>query len=219
MNFPNAANGVKKIFTSQVLDIVSAIIFVIMAITSIVTVLSAVNENAGATVGFGLGSIVLALGGTVVAIVAAILMLVGVIKAGKDDQNFKTALAFIVLGIVAAVIGSCFQSSNVFVYNICSTISKIADLCTTCYIIMGVISLAEQLGETAVAEKGKSLFKVILAVYVISILGMACYTVFYFNSAFAVIGGVILCISYIVSIVAYFLFISLLLKAKKMLNQ
>ena len=219
MNFPNAANGVKKIFTSQILDIIAAAAFFISAITGIVTLTSAANENAGATVGFGAGTLVLVLGGAVVSIVASILMLVGIIKASKDEQNFKTALAFVVLGIIAIIVGACFQSSTPVVYNVCTTITKIADLCTTCYIIMGIIRLAEQLGETAVAEKGKTLYRVILAVYVISILGLACYTLFYFNPAFVVIGSVILCASYVVSIVSYFLFLSLLAKGKKMLNR
>ena len=107
--------------------------------------------------------------------------------------------------------------SNTFIYNICTTLTKIADLCVTCHVILGIISLADQLGDDAVAEKGRSLFKVIIAVYVIAIIGVASYTFVLINPALAVIAYVIVCISMVVSIVSYFLYLSLLSKAKKML--
>ena len=83
--------------------------------------------------------------------------------------------------------------------------------------MLGIISLADQLGDDAVAEKGRSLFKVIIAVYVIAIIGVASYTFVLINPALAVIAYVIVCISMVVSIVSYFLYLSLLSKAKKML--
>ena len=68
-----------------------------------------------------------------------------------------------------------------------------------------------------VAEKGRTLFKVIIAVYVIAIIGVVSYTFVLINPALAVIAYVIVCISMVVSIVSYFLYLSLLAKAKKML--
>ena len=84
-------------------------------------------------------------------------------------------------------------------------------------VILGIISLADQLGDDAVAEKGRSLCKVIIAVYVIAIIGVASYTFVLINPALAVIAYVIVCVSMVVSIVSYFLYLSLLSKAKKML--
>ncbi len=143
-------------------------------------------------------------------LISFILTIVGLVKASKDDDGFKTALAFIILAVVATIVGSCFQSSNTFIYNICTTF-------VTCHVILGIISLADQLGDDAVAEKGRSLFKVIIAVYVIAIIGVASYTFVLINPALAVIAYVIVCISMVVSIVSYFLYLSLLSKAKKML--
>ena len=214
MNFPNAANGVKKIFTSQILEIVSAVAIFIGALMALIMLVSASNANEGATIGFGAGTLVFGLGG----MVASILYIVGIVKAGRDDHNFKTALTFVIFGIGVSIVGSFFQSTNTTVYGICTTIEKITDLCATCYVIQGIISLAEQLGNSVVANKGKTLLKVIFAVYAVAIIGVISYTLILINPALAVIGYVILCISLIISIVSYFLFLSLLAKAKNMFN-
>ena len=217
MKFPNAANGVKKLFTAEILQIIAAVALAAAAIMGLVTLANAANENAGATLGFGAGTLVFSIGGAVVSLIAFILTIVGLVKASKDDDGFKTALAFIILAVVATIVGSCFQSSNTFIYNICTTLTKIADLCVTCHVILGIINLADQIGDDAVAEKGRTLFKVIIAVYVIAIIGVASYTFVLINPALAVIAYVIVCISMVVSIVSYFLYLSLLAKAKKML--
>lgn len=218
MNFPNAANGVKKIFTSQILEIVSAVAIFIGALMALIMLVSASNANEGATIGFGAGTLVFGLGGIIVSLVASILYIVGIVKAGRDDHNFKTALTFVIFGIGVSIVGSFFQSTNTTVYGICTTIEKITDLCATCYVIQGIISLAEQLGNSVIANKGKTLLKVIFAVYAVAIIGVISYTLILINPALAVIGYVILCISLIISIVSYFLFLSLLAKAKNMFN-
>ena len=173
MKFPNAANGVKKLFTAEILQIIAAVALAAAAIMGLVMLANAANENAGATLGFGAGTLVFSIGGAVVSLISFILTIVGLVKASKDDDGFKTALAFIILAVVATIVGSCFQSSNTFIYNICTTLTKIADLCVTCHVILGIINLADQIGDDAVAEKGRTLFKVIIAVYVIAIIGVA----------------------------------------------
>ena len=114
MKFPNAANGVKKLFTAEILQIIAAVALAAAAIMSLVMLANAANENAGATLGFGAGTLVFSIGGAVVSLISFILTIVGLVKASKDDNGFKTALAFIILAVVATIVGSCFQSSNTF---------------------------------------------------------------------------------------------------------
>ena len=110
MKFPNAENGVKKLFTAEILQIIAAVALAAAAVMGLVTLANAANENAGATLGFGAGTLVFSIGGAVVSLIAFILTIVGLVKASKDDDGFKTALAFIILAVVATIVGSCFQS-------------------------------------------------------------------------------------------------------------
>lgn len=218
MRFPNAFSGVKKIFAAEILQIIG-VVAMGLAVAFLVLLSESVNaDNAVTGVGNFAFMSIFAIGGAVVLIVAAILKIVGLVKAGKDEKSFKYALYLIIVGVIASVVASFFQSSNTFLYNIFDTVFKVADLLSTILIIQGIMTLAANLGDDVMVEKGATIFKVIIGIYVFAILGTIAYAILFPLPLLRVIGIVCYCISVFLSITSYVLFIAYLSKAKKMLG-
>ena len=118
MKFPNAYNGVKKIFTAEILSLIGTISLIIAAILVLATGAmvetgaadAAVNETMGMAAGFAIFGLV----GSILMLVAFIMNLVGILSARKDEGLFNTALAFTIIGIVAAVLTSLFSKNELF---------------------------------------------------------------------------------------------------------
>ena len=71
MKFPNAANGVKKLFTAQVLSLIAAIATIIGLALLIITAASAEANVEGGAIAAGLGTIVLMGAASVLILIAA----------------------------------------------------------------------------------------------------------------------------------------------------
>ena len=219
MRFPDAFSGVKKLFTAEILQIIGV---VAMGLSAIFLVLLGTSIDADNAV-TGLGSFALmsifAIGGVVVLIIAAILELVGLAKAGKDNKNFSYALYCVIVGIVFVIVGSFFQSSNPTVYSMCESANKILDLISTILIIQGVMNLADNLGDTEMVVKGAFIFKVIMGIYIFAIIGSITYAFMYPFLFLRFIGVICMCVSLVLTVVSYVLFIAYLARAKKMLGE
>ena len=215
MRFPNAAAGVKKIFTSEILSLISGLLSVIAAIGGVVLAAAATSadnsSDAAAAAGLaGLGIFtVFGIGAAILLVIAFILKLVGINKAKVDEPAFKTAMIFVLVGIVATLIGGFINNDTV--KSIFDIISSVASLCVTLYIIQGIKNLADQLNDGAVSAKGSKIFMLIACIYCIRILASII-------SLFApTVAGILELVGAIVSIVQYIIFLTYLSQAKKML--
>ena len=113
MRFPNAYNGVKKIFSAEILHLVAVILMAVGLVTAVIAgvVGTAVGDAAEltegefvVTVGGIIGAVsILAVGG-ILALIAFILQIVGVGQAMKDESYFKTAFIFIFVSVIFEVI-------------------------------------------------------------------------------------------------------------------
>ncbi len=211
MQFPNAYEGVKKIYKAEILAIIAAICLVIVGILALVV---AASESAGAAVGV----LIFGLAAAVLAIIAFIMNIVGVGRASKDEPAFKTALYALIIGIIASIVLGAFQSSNALISGLGSTVSKVMEFLASYYICTGIINLADKLNDAAVSEKGKKVRTMLIVVWIISaVVGLISGIV---NSgAVSVIGGILAIIAAILAIIAYIMYLGLLSKAKKMLEQ
>ena len=218
MRFPNAFSGVKKLFTAEILQIIGVVAIGLSAFFLIILGASVDSDNAVTGLSSFAFMSIFAIGGAVVSIIAAILKLVGLAKAGKDNKYFTYALYCIIVGMIFVCIGSFFQSSNTTIFNICDSINKIADLVATILIIQGVMNLAADIGDSEMVMKGATLFKVITAIYVFAILGAITFAVMYPFPFLRIIAAVFSCISILLSVVSYILFLAYLARAKKMLG-
>ena len=231
MSFPNAAKGVKKIFSAQLLALIAGIATVVGFAFALVAV---VADKAESETGAGLSLIataILMIGAAVLIMIAFIMQIVGIGQAGKDEPSFKAAMVCLILGIISSIVGSIFVANqNGTGYSICETVTKLMSLFVTIFIISGIIKLADRLNNGAVSVKGSFLLKLITAIYALLIIASVIATVMIGSAPIdesalsdpAAKGPIItICVIYIIvgvlQIVQYFLFLSLLSKANKML--
>jgi len=215
MRFPNAAKGVKKIFTAEILQLIAEIV-AIVAIAMLIITLSAAKVNSqGGTIIAGTGTVVLFTGTAVLALIAGIMSLVGIIQASGDESSFKVALAAIIISLATAVIAGIF-STNGAIQGICQIIQNVMSLAVTVFVINGVTNLAEKLNNMEVFDKGKNLLKIIICIYAFSLVASVISLIF--GGTFASVTAAILAlIAALLNVLSYILYLILLNKAKKML--
>lgn len=217
MKFPNAAKGVKKLFTAQVLSLIASIATIIGIILLIVTGVAAKANSEGGTAAAGIGTIVLMAAAAVLVLIAAIMSLVGIIQAAKDEGSFKTALFAIAISLVAAIVAAIF-SSNGTVQSICQVVQNIMSIAVTVFVITGVSNLADKLNNAEVSQKGRNLLKIIVCIYVLALIATIISLIF--GGTFASVTAAILAlVAAVLNVVGYFLYLSLLSKGKNMLAE
>lgn len=217
MRFPNAASGVKKLFTAQILGLIASVATIIGLIFLIFTAAAADANAQGGAVAAGLGTIILMGASAVLILIGSIMTLVGIIQASKDEGAFKTALIAIIVSLVAAVIAGIF-SSNGLVQSICQIIQNVMNLAVTLFVINGVTNLAEKMNNTEVWSKGRNLLKVIVCIYALSLI--ASFISLIFGGIFmSVTAAILALIAAVLDVISYFLYLSLLNKGKKMLAE
>lgn len=211
--FPNAAKGVKRIFTSEILSLIAVGVSIISGILGLAAIGAAtVDSETGAFAALG-GAGVVALISGILLIIAFIMQLVGLVNASKDEPAFKISLYAVIAGIVLSFLSSIF-SKNAVLTGIFNTLSTVAQLIVTLFVIFGIINLANKMGNKDVADRGNSLIKVIACVYIIAaivILVSALLGATVVASILSIAGNVLM-------IVAYIVFVILLAQAKKMLE-
>ncbi len=215
MKFTNAYQGVKKIFAAEILSLISSICATVMLALPIVALIAAANNSQGGAFASLGGFAVLAIASMVLAIIAFIFKLIGVNKASKDEPSFKIALYLILAGIAVAVVGGIFNN-NTTVTGITSTLGEVVDLGVTVFIIQGIKSLAAKLGDEKMVKKGDTIFKYIIAIYVLVIIAQIVALILQ-NGAALVVALVVIVITGILEIIQYILYLIYLSKAKKML--
>ena len=170
----------------------------------------------GATLGgMAAGGILVAFSG-VLAIIATILLIVGCVQCGKDEESFKAAIIALVITLVLSIIASFF-SSNVVLATIADVVNKVVSIFITVMIINGFSVLADKLNNSEVRERGNSILKFIIVLLVLQII-LSIIVRLVPSVAGTVIAGVLGVVIVILSIIQYFLFLSFLAKSRNMLN-
>ncbi len=218
MKFENAAKGVKKIFSAEILSLIAGIFTAVATILIIPLAASAKLESGAGLLASGFGMVALVTAAAVLIIIAFIFHIIGISNAAKDEPSFKTAIIFLIVGIVTSMVSAFTQAGVPVLSSILDVVSKICSLCVTLFIIQGVINLAEKLNNDEIANKGRNLFKIITAMYVLMLIAYVLVAVFRANPVTATIAIVMVVIAMILSVIQYILFLVYLSSAKKMLN-
>ena len=215
MRFPNAFRGVKKIWLAELLMLLAAVIgiilvFVIAANGTLVGEQEIVINEAAKTPISILGIFT-----TVIALIALILNLVGLINARGDDAGFRIALLMTVLGIIASAVSAIWSTNQVLVkwMDIAVTIFS---LFASYYVLTAIANLADQYPDAAtkaLALKSRTLlegsfcatavFKFIINIFKIQD-GSTIYTI-------------LSIVALVLELVSYLLYLRALTKGKKML--
>ena len=215
--YPNAHNGIKKIYLGEILSLIAVIVGGIAGVAAIIgyKLSEAGTEGIGASAAFVGGGIVVIIAG-ILAFVAFILNILGISNASIDEPCFKKAMLWLVIGLLGSIAmgmtkeGSALNLAAELVYSI-------GQIFVTFYVIDGIVSLAHKVGSSEVAAKGAKLKNVIIGIYVISLVLTVISKFVSGSDTMTVIAGVLAVIALIALVVAYFMYLSLLSRAKKML--
>ncbi len=215
MRYPDAYSGIKKLFTAEILDLIVAVLGIIaggILITNVKNAADISSADAGAVLGAG----ALGLIAGIVGIVSFILQLVGLSQAGKDEKNFKNALLAALAGIVISILASAF-AKNAFLTGLFGMLRTVCNLLITLMVINGIINLARKLGNEDIERKGGNILRILVLVYVITAVIELLSGIFGKN-AVRPITGVLSVVAGIFAVLATIFYISLLSKARKMLE-
>lgn len=212
--FTNAYEGVKKIYKAEIFALIASILFLVGSILSATSIQAGEETASGSGLLIGGGFIVIA--AAILLIIAAILNIMGVNRASKDEPAFKDALIALIIGIVANIVVSAFNG-NATVSSIGKSVANVMEILASYYICTGVINLADRLNDRAVSASGKKVRSILMGIWIVAAILNALTTLFGTNETMQVIIGSAAIVAGIISIVAYFLYISLLGKAKRML--
>ena len=214
MRFPNAYRGVKKIWLAEMLMLLAAIVGIIMVIVMAANG-TMVGEDIVINEGVKTPIAVLGIVTAVIALVAFILNLIGLINANNDDSAFRIALLVTILGIAASAI-SAIWSNNETLNKWMDTALTICSMFASYYVLTGIANLAEKMSDAAtkaVALKSRTLvegsfcatalFKLIISIFKIQ------------NGS--TISTILAVIALLLELVSYILYLRALSKGKKML--
>jgi len=216
MKFPNAAKGISKIFTSEILALIAAIATGVATILAAVMYASAKTNSTAGAAASGIGMLVLGLGASVLLVIALILQIVGVVQTSRDEDSFKMIIYLTIFTLIVAVVAAIF-SRVAFLYNIANAVSAIGGFVTTLLIILGIGNLGVQVGNDEVIDKCSSQFKLILGIGIVALLARF-FCIFLPTIPAQGIVIALAVVALVLNVIQYILYLSLLSKAKKMLN-
>lgn len=222
MKFPNAAKGVKKIFTAEILNLIGTIFMVIGVIIAAIGMLGAAGAQSsdGKALAIGGGLMVALIFIAVymiLAIIAYIMNLVGIINASKDETNFKSALIFLIVGIVTTILVAVFRNNPV-VYSMLLSLGNLMNVFVNIFVIAGGVKLADRMNRGDVSTKGTNVLKLIIVVAILSLIA-SLISSFMGGMVASVTAAVLLIVSLILNLIKYFMYLSFLGKLKKSLAE
>ena len=144
---PTLQKGLKRLFSSAVLEIVAAILVIIGLITTVIGLAAALatGGSTGSLIAAGVGPILILISGILV-IIAAILSLVGIINVSKENNRFKTALYAVLIGLVVSIINSIVGQGNATVSAILKLVVDICNIVMFLFVCVGIRDVGEKIG-------------------------------------------------------------------------
>lgn len=188
MNYPSAAGGLKMMFLAQILTIVGAVVTVVGAMLAVVTA--------------GILSIVMLLGSLLV-LAAGILDIVGLYKAGADDQGYRGALIFALIAVVVGVIMGWMDQSGIL-YALLSIVDSILTFLVVNAVCQTTGNLLHSMGKDDLAEKGNTVSKLYFICTVITVVCTLVGAIPVINilaGLAGIVGGVITIVGYVLYLI------------------
>ncbi len=219
MKFPNALTGLKKIYASQMLLLVVGILDGVASVFGD----KASEQVAGAgnvTAETALGVMIPLLLSGLLTIVAACLELFGLKDAAEDDEQFKKGYTYALIGLIFSIVIAVLnylKISGGMLSDFAETVSDLIEVLVSFYVITGIKSLAEKLGNKDMVNSGKKTFNIYAASTICASLVELLMKVLKGDTKMFVI-GIFGAITLALIVVAYFLYLRYLGKAKKMLG-
>ena len=211
MTFPYAHEGIKKVFTAQILVLISAGCALLGGLISGVSVIGGSLAGAG-------GGAVFLMGAAVLSILSLIFNLIGLNRASKDESSFKTAFICTLISLIVSILFNIISSFNEGVWSDISTIiTTVLSIVITVYIFRGTGNLAARLGNSDVPVFGKPIMVLLITVDAVTIF-VTLMSMIVSVYSFLSFVGVVSTLASIASIVGYILYLVYLNRAVHMLE-
>ena len=208
MQFPNALEGVKKIYKAEIIALIGAIVGFVAA------VLGLVGAQSGSLGGLaGAGILIIAM--SVLFIIAFIMNIVGLNKAKPDEENFKNALYMVFAGIVLSIVVGATKDGTL-IHTLGESLSNICNLLVNYLVATALLNLANRLGDAAVAQKAKTVRTLLTIVWIIALVLQVIGNTF--TAKAGTIAFILVLIASVIEIIAYIIYLVLLSKARRMLE-
>ena len=229
MTYPNAARGVKKLCVAEILNMIAVVLGVLTAATVIVfgAVTVAINEMGNTELGGLLnttGTLTAVFGGAtfVLAAIAMILQIVGLVQARKDEASFRMALIFTIVGLGAALLIQVLDIAlplwKTAIDQIGSVIDNACNILIVVFVVQGVSNLAEEIGDETLVRRGELIRSLVIFMLTMSIIANLIGTTFVFVGGTVVtFANVPSIVASILSVVYYIIYIVFLSRAKNVL--
>ena len=208
MQFPNALEGVKKIYKAEIIALIGGIVGFVAAILALV---GAKSGSVGGLAGGGF----LIIAASVLFIIAFIMNIVGLNKAKPDEENFKNALYMVLAGIVLSIVVGATKEGTL-IHTLGESLSNICNLLVNYLVATALLNLANRLGDAAVAQKAKTVRTLLTVVWIIALVLQVIGNTF--TAKAGTIAFVLTMIAAAVEIIAYIVYLMLLSKSRRMLE-
>lgn len=208
MQFPNALEGVKKIYKAEIIALIGGIVGFVAAILALV---GAKSGSVGGLAGGGF----LIIAASVLFIIAFIMNIVGLNKAKPDEENFKNALYMVLVGIVLSIVVGATKEGTL-IHTLGESLSNICNLLVNYLVATALLNLANRLGDAAVAQKAKTVRTLLTAVWIIALVLQVIGNTF--TAKAGTIAFILVLIASVIEIIAYIIYLVLLGKARRMLE-
>jgi hypothetical protein len=214
MRFPNAYRGVKKIWLAEMLMLLAAIVGIIMVIVMAANG-TMVGEDIVINEGVKTPIAVLGIVTAVIALVAFILNLIGLINANNDDSAFRIALLVTILGVVASAI-SAIWSNNETLNKWMDTALTICSMFASYYVLTGIANLAEKMSDAATKALALKSRTLVEGSFCATALFKLIISIFKIQDG-STISTILAVVALLLELVSYILYLRALSKGKKML--
>ena len=156
---PKLQKGLKRLFSSSILQIIAAVLAIVGLITMIIGLAvaaagaldSADNVAAGGVIAAGGGMAFTLIAGILV-IIAFFLSLAGIINVSKENGNFKIALYGVLAGIVLGIVKT-FVSGNPTLSAIIGLLVNVCSIVMFLFTCRGIQEVGEKLRRDDIAGK------------------------------------------------------------------
>lgn len=181
MRYPNAAQGLRLMFFGQILMIAGVLLFWVPLV------------------------------GFLMVLAAPVLEIIGIYKAGMDDENYRGVLVFVVLGLVANLISGLVGDD--FLGFLLDAVSEVLSLLMVYGVCSTTSNLLHSVGQEELSQRGATVIKIYAACTVISIVCQVLGVIPIINIAAALV----LAVSSIVQVVGYVMYLLFLNGSGKVL--
>ena len=221
MKFPNAYQGVKKIFTAEILSLIGAACMIIFAVFGVVALAGMATASGDTALTGGIGLAVFGLAGGILSLIGLLFLMIGTKRAAQDEPIFNQAYMYILCSLILTV--ASIVISSIWIYgtwdNMSTTIANILAMIATIFIISGVQNLAKQLNRPDMVAAGNTYMILLIVVYAVQIIVRIIPVFFGANAAASRVVGILSLAAEIASLIVYILYLVFLGKAKKMLAE